>query len=50
MGGAAALPVAAGALRGLGYAPPMQALSLRHLTKTYKNGITALKGIDLDVA
>jgi len=28
----------------------MQALSLRHLTKTYKNGITALKGIDLDVA
>jgi ABC-2 type transport system ATP-binding protein len=28
----------------------MQALSLRHLTKTYKNGIQALKGIDLDVA
>jgi ABC-2 type transport system ATP-binding protein len=28
----------------------MQALALRHLTKTYKNGITALKGIDLEVA
>ncbi|TAN49853.1 MAG: ABC transporter ATP-binding protein [Methylococcaceae bacterium] len=27
----------------------MQALSLRHLRKTYKNGITALNGIDLDV-
>ncbi|HEX7374097.1 MAG TPA: ABC transporter ATP-binding protein [Steroidobacteraceae bacterium] len=28
----------------------MQALSLRKLTKTYKNGVQALKGIDLDVA
>jgi ABC-2 type transport system ATP-binding protein len=28
----------------------MQALSLRKLTKTYKHGIQALKGIDLDVA
>jgi ABC-2 type transport system ATP-binding protein len=28
----------------------MQALVLRQLTKTYKNGIKALKGIDLDVA
>jgi ABC-2 type transport system ATP-binding protein len=28
----------------------MQALSLRQLTKTYKNGIKALKGIDLEVA
>jgi ABC-2 type transport system ATP-binding protein len=28
----------------------MQALSLRKLTKVYKNGIMALKGIDLDVA
>jgi ABC-2 type transport system ATP-binding protein len=28
----------------------MQALALRQLTKTYKNGIKALKGIDLDVA
>jgi ABC-2 type transport system ATP-binding protein len=28
----------------------MQALSLRQLTKTYKNGVQALKGIDLDVA
>ena len=28
----------------------MQALSLRRLTKVYKNGIMALKGIDLDVA
>ena len=28
----------------------MQALALRHLTKTYKNGIKALKGIDLEVA
>jgi ABC-2 type transport system ATP-binding protein len=27
----------------------MQALSLRQLTKTYKNGVQALKGIDLDV-
>jgi ABC-2 type transport system ATP-binding protein len=29
---------------------PMQALSLRKLTKTYRNGVQALKGIDLDVA
>jgi ABC-2 type transport system ATP-binding protein len=28
----------------------MQALVLRQLTKTYKNGIKALKGVDLDVA
>jgi ABC-2 type transport system ATP-binding protein len=28
----------------------MQALALRQLTKVYKNGIKALKGIDLDVA
>lgn len=28
----------------------MQALALRKLTKTYKNGIKALKGIDLDVS
>ncbi len=28
----------------------MQALALRQLTKTYKNGIKALKGIDLEVA
>jgi ABC-2 type transport system ATP-binding protein len=28
----------------------MQALALRQLTKIYKNGIKALKGIDLDVA
>ena len=27
----------------------MQALSIRNLTKTYANGVTALKGIDLDV-
>ncbi|MFN2349023.1 MAG: ABC transporter ATP-binding protein, partial [Thioalkalivibrio sp.] len=27
-----------------------QALSIRHLTKTYRNGFEALKGIDLDVA
>jgi ABC-2 type transport system ATP-binding protein len=26
-----------------------KALSIRNLTKTYKNGVTALKGIDLDV-
>jgi ABC-2 type transport system ATP-binding protein len=37
-------------LRGLGYAAPMQALALRQLTKVYKNGIKALKGIDLEVA
>ena len=28
----------------------MHALSLRNLTKTYANGVTALQGIDLDVA
>jgi ABC-2 type transport system ATP-binding protein len=27
----------------------MQALSIRNLSKTYKNGVVALKGIDLDV-
>ncbi len=27
----------------------MQALSVRGLTKTYRNGVHALKGIDLDV-
>src|SRR6187431_586327 len=27
----------------------MKALSFRELTKTYKNGVQALKGIDLDV-
>src|SRR5512147_3148334 len=27
----------------------MKALSLRQLTKTYKNGVEALKGIDLEV-
>ncbi len=29
--------------------PIMKALSFRQLTKTYKNGVQALKGIDLDV-
>src|SRR5579871_4050232 len=33
----------------LGYPAPMQALVLRALTKVYKNGIQALKGIDLEV-
>src|ERR1700692_1919784 len=28
---------------------PTNALSVRHLTKTYKNGVQALKGVDLDV-
>ena len=28
---------------------PMSALSVRGLTKTYGNGVQALKGIDLDV-
>jgi len=28
----------------------MKALSIRGLTKTYRNGVTALRGIDLDVA
>ena len=42
--------VADGALRGLVYSAPMQALVLRQLTKTYKNGIKALKGVDLEVA
>ncbi|GAC1663813.1 MAG: ABC transporter ATP-binding protein [Steroidobacteraceae bacterium] len=41
--------VAGGASRGLGYAAPMQALVLRQLTKIYKNGIKALKAIDLEV-
>jgi ABC-2 type transport system ATP-binding protein len=27
----------------------MHALSIRGLTKTYKNGVQALKGVDLDV-
>ena len=27
----------------------MQALSIRGLTKTYENGVQALRGIDLDV-
>src|SRR5712672_4758642 len=42
--------VAGGASRGLVYAALMQALALRQLTKVYKNGIKALKGIDLEVA
>src|SRR5882757_2060359 len=42
--------VAGGASRGLVYAALMQALALRQLTKIYKNGIKALKGIDLEVA
>jgi len=29
--------------------PVMNALSVRNLTKTYKNGVQALKGVDLDV-
>src|SRR5580658_4866761 len=41
--------VAGGASRGLGYAAPMKALVLRQLTKIYKNGIKALKAIDLEV-
>jgi ABC-2 type transport system ATP-binding protein len=41
--------VAGGAVRGLGYAVPMQALVLRQLTKIYTNGIKALKAIDLEV-
>src|SRR5258706_8474328 len=47
--GAAAIGVAGGAPPGLGYPAPMQALVLRQLTKTYKNGIKALKAIDLEV-
>ncbi len=35
---------------GLVYAAPMNALVLRQLSKVYKNGIKALKGIDLTVA
>jgi ABC-2 type transport system ATP-binding protein len=41
--------VAATASAGLGYAAPMHALVLRQLTKVYKNGIKALKAIDLSV-
>ncbi len=41
--------VAGGAVPGLGYAVPMQALVLRQLTKVYTNGIKALKAIDLEV-
>src|SRR5882724_2892307 len=29
--------------------PTINALSVRDLTKTYKNGVQALKGVDLDV-
>jgi len=36
-------------LAGFTLAPPMKALVLRQLTKTYKNGIKALNAIDLDV-
>src|SRR5579872_3040255 len=43
------MAVAAGASRVLFYPARMNALVLRHLTKTYKNGIQALKGIDLAV-
>src|SRR5579863_828306 len=46
---AAMIGIAAGASRGLGYAVPMKALVLRQLTKIYKNGIHALKAIDLTV-
>jgi ABC-2 type transport system ATP-binding protein len=41
--------IAGGPLPGLGYAAPMHALVLRQLTKIYKNGIKALKAIDLEV-
>src|SRR5450631_103155 len=41
--------VAGGGPRGLVYAAPMKALVLRQLTKIYKNGIKALKAIDLEV-
>jgi ABC-2 type transport system ATP-binding protein len=44
------LSVAGEALPGLVYAALMQALVLRQLSKIYKNGIKALKGIDLEVA
>jgi ABC-2 type transport system ATP-binding protein len=47
--GAAPIGVAGGALRGLVYAVPMKALVLRQLTKIYKNGIKALRAIDLEV-
>src|SRR5882762_5973024 len=46
---AAMIGIAGGAPPGLGYPAPMQALVLRQLTKTYKNGIKALKAIDLEV-
>src|ERR1700685_3011602 len=41
--------IAKRASRGLGYAAPMHALVLRQLSKVYKNGIKALKEIDLEV-
>src|SRR6202166_5033204 len=41
--------IAKRASRGLVYAALMHALVLRQLTKVYKNGIKALKGIDLQV-
>src|SRR6202521_2050429 len=41
--------IAKRASRGLGYAALMHALVLRQLTKVYKNGIKALKAIDLEV-
>ena len=47
--GGRAIGVAGEGSRGLVYAAPMKALVLRQLTKTYKNGIKALKAIDLEV-
>ena len=35
--------------RSLKLTGTMYALSIRGLTKTYKNGVQALKGVDLDV-
>src|SRR5262249_41701388 len=43
------IAIAAAARRGLVYAARMHALVFRQLTKVYKNGIKALKGIDLTV-
>ncbi len=48
-GAAEKCQVAGPAFRSLVYAALMHALVLRQLTKVYKNGIKALKGIDLEV-
>jgi ABC-2 type transport system ATP-binding protein len=48
-GTATARSIAVAASQGLRLAAQMKALTLHNLAKTYKNGVQALKGIDLEV-